>query len=63
MTFSNKIWIFFEDERQCEVAVLWLKGKVVSFVHFVLYYGSYIKAQKAELLRLPICEPICTILP
>ena len=39
MTFANKIWIFFADKCQCEVAVLWLKGKVVSFVHFVLYYS------------------------
>ena len=29
----------FADKCQCEVAVLWLKGIVVSFVHFVLYYS------------------------
>ena len=43
MTFANKIWIFLQIsvsvKWQCEVAVLWLKGKAVSFVHFVLYYS------------------------
>ena len=40
MTFANKIWIFLQIsvsvKWQC---CQWLKGKVVSFVHFVLYYS------------------------